>query len=164
MPPQSLARLPANPAGIFDRLAVEHGLETGEESQLDEADPDGDSPGPEIRTSEEHVTITGSVHAECSIALHMLKAGRRWGTIEIGTSKGSCWYCIEYLKLLQDKFGVPLPVTDSDGKARAGWTLPDTTPEIAEIHEKLEEKLEEELESIAEWWHQADVLGKRKKK
>lgn len=164
MPPQTLTRLPANPAGIFDRLAVEHGLDTANESQVDAADPDGDSPNPEIHTSEAHVTITGSVHAECSIALHMLKAGRRWGNIEIGTSKGSCWFCIEYLKLLQDKFGIPLLVTDSDGKSRAGWMLPSTTPEIAEIHEKLEEKIAEELESIAEWWHEADVLGKRKKK
>lgn len=152
VPAQATVRLPADCTSIFNRLAVEYGVDTEEPShQSRAANPDIDTPGPEtVNMCGEHVTVTGSVHAECSVALQLLSAGKRWKNIAIGTSKGSCWFCIQYLKLLQESYGVAFAVADSDGNTPPGWMLPPTSPELAEVHEEMEQKIADGLRQIIE--------------
>lgn len=151
MAAQIKTRLPADCSVIFNRLATEGGLDaTIDASQLKAAYPGAEIPGPEIMTSpERQIMITSSVHAECSVGLHMLSIERRlWKNIEIGTSEGSCWFCVQYLGLLQQKYVVTLPTTHSHGNTQPSWMLPPTCLELLEIHQGLERKVTEALEEI----------------
>lgn len=154
VPAQATVRLPADRTDIFNRLAVEYGVDTAEEAgrrQSRAANSDIDTPSPDTPSvCEDHITITGSVHAECSVALQLLSAGKRWKNITIGTSHGSCWFCIQYLKLLQECCGVEFAVTDSNGNAQPGWMLPHTGPELVEVHEGMQQKVAEGLRRIIE--------------
>lgn len=153
MPSQVTVRLPADFTVILNRLAVQYGMDAAEEPsrQSKAANPNNKAPVPETVTMcEEHITVTGSVHAECSVALELLGTGKRWTNIAIGTSMGSCWFCRQYLKLLQESSGVPFTATNSHGQPQPGWMLPPSSLELEEVHEEMEQKISYELRKIIE--------------
>lgn len=75
-------------------------------------------------TQKDTLTVTHSVHAECTLAMYMISTHPDWNYIELGVSKGSCWMCEKLLDHLHQSRGTNFLVSNFHGKLQAGWVCP----------------------------------------
>jgi hypothetical protein len=104
------------------------------------------------------MTVTTSVHCECTIAAHIWQNFQKHSKVfEIGTSKRSCWLCEKYLEFLiqSDSDSTPTSstrfiVSGYQGKVHSGWKPPNgPTKALRSIIGLLRHEMDEILESVA---------------
>lgn len=96
-----------------------------------------------LKDADRTQNITCTVHAECTVAMHMVSLRRHWEFVEIGCSKGSCWLCERYLSL---DTRLKSHVSNVHGKLQPGWTIPPDGD--AKVNAQVVEAVGDQLEEI----------------
>lgn len=133
--------MPSDYLQIVNGYAIERRIPTITFDKLKNAYPNTSSVV--LKGADRTQSVTYTVHAECTVAMHMVALQRPWEFVEIGCSKGSCWLCERYLSL---DSRLQFHVSNVHGKLQPGWTIPPGGD--SKVNAQVVESVGDELEEI----------------